>query len=219
MKDLLPEPAYDAIREHLSQRAREAAAGWEGGSDEEDTLTGDLGATLRTDWSQLPPADGYLWRWRVRYKKFRGRGQGAFEKTSGADGILQIEITRGSEKHFKGVLFQAKKVGRLNGDLASQLERMEQLAPGGSAVIEYGPTTYRAAPGKDYLQGHATSHEQRDAGFRPLSEFLGDSFLPCASGLRGMYYDAVRELLVLPSGVAHHISVRHRITVETERIS
>ena len=217
MKDVLPEPIYAAISNHLIERARKATDGWEGGSDEEDTLTGDLGGTLRTDWSPVLRENGAAWRWRVSYKKFRGRGPGAFEKESGADGIFQIEVSRGLEKYFKGLLFQAKKVGNLDGELVSQIERIEQLAAGGSAVIEFGPVTYRAVSGSNYLQGRKNSHEQPADYFQPLSEFLSNAFLPCISGLRGLYYDAVRELLVLPNGVAHRISVRHRINIEAEQ--
>jgi hypothetical protein len=39
---------------------------------------------------------------------------------------------------FKGLLFQAKKIGQLNGNLESQAERMEGMAPGLGGV-EYGP--------------------------------------------------------------------------------
>ena len=217
MKDVLPAPVYGAIRNHLIDRAKAAAEGWEDGSDEEDTLTGDLGATLRTSWSPPLFVNGTAWRWRVRYKKFRGRGRGAFEKESGADGIFQIEVTIGSGKHFKGLLFQAKKAGSLDGGLASQIQRMEHLARGGSAVVVYGPRRYRAAMGSTYLQKHSTSGRIRITDLEPLESFLGDGFLPCMNGLRGMYYDASRTLLLLPNGVAHRISVRHRISVEAER--
>src|SRR2546426_834811 len=97
-------------------RARTAVEGWEDGSEDEDTLTGDLGATLRTRRSTVT-ANGQTWVWRVRYKKFRGRGHRALERATGADGIFQIEVTTGDQKHFKGVLFQAKKVGTTDGRL------------------------------------------------------------------------------------------------------
>ena len=148
MRDVLPETIYAAIREHLIEGARRAREGWEDGSDDEDTLTGDFGAMLRTPWTSPIVVSGEIWSWRVRYKKFRGRGRGAFERRSGADGIFQIEVTRGDLKDFKGLLFQAKKAGSPDGQLASQVERMEGLSAGSTAVIEYGPRGYRAVAGR-----------------------------------------------------------------------
>ena len=111
MKDILPALIYGLIEAHIAERAQHAQEGWEGGSDDEDTLTGDLGATFRTPWSSPIRTNGDTWSWRMRYKKFRGHGPGAVEKKSGADGILQVEVTRGSEVQFKGLLFQAKRSG------------------------------------------------------------------------------------------------------------
>ena len=196
-------------------RATTAVEGWEDGSDDEDTLTGDLGATLRTRPS-IVTSNGETWMWRVRYKKFRGRGPGALERPTGADGIFQIEVTRGDEKHFKGLLFQAKKAGTTDGRLAAQVERMEGLASGGSAIFEYGPNAYRAATGHAYLTAGSPSLRSKGAPLQSLSSFLGDSFLPCGTGLRGMYYDALRALLLLPTGPAIRIPIRHRIVVEAE---
>src|SRR5258706_12006601 len=112
MLDVLPIPVYIEIRKHLIDRSKEAVESWESASDEEDALTGELGKTLRKNWTSPVLVNGQSWSWRVDYKKFRGRGRDAFEKTSGADGIFQLEVTIGLEKFFKGVLFQAKKIGR-----------------------------------------------------------------------------------------------------------
>lgn len=213
MKDILPASVYAAIREHLVARAAVSPDGWEGGSDEEDTLTGDLGGTLRSNWQWIGVPDAGRWSWRVRYKKFRGRGRGAFEKPSGADGILQVEVSRGRTRELKGLLFQAKKIGQANGRLTKQVTLMEELAEGGSAIFVYGPSVYRAIGGRRHLEAPPETHQERNL-YQPLGEFLGDAFLPCDIGLRGMYYDAIRGLLVLPNGAAHRVVVRHRITVE-----
>jgi len=216
LRDIIPQPVYDAIWAHLTQGARNAVSGWDDASEDEDTLTGDFGALLRIEWSRPIAADGETWRWRVRYKKFRGRGGGALERETGADGIFQIEVTRGDEKAFKGLLFQAKKLGGSNGRLSPQVERMESLAPGSSAVFEYGPPVYRAASGQGYLQAGSPSLRHKAPNLRPLDSFLGDEFLPCNAGHRGLYYDALRGLLLLPTGTALRVSVRHRVTIEAE---
>ena len=94
------------------------------------------------------------WQWRVTYKKFRGRGQGAPEKETGADGVFQVEVRPGETFVIvpKGVLFQAKKVrGSGRSALIDQVEEMERIAPGGSAVFQFGPNGYIGVSGRDIL--------------------------------------------------------------------
>ncbi len=215
MRDILPEPLFDAVQRHLRERAIAAHAGWDSASEDEDALTGDFCGALRSSWTEVRTDTG-AWRWRVWYKKFRGRGAKAFEKDAGADGIVQVEV-HGSNGEIatKGVLFQAKKDrGSSRSDLLGQVRKMEALAPNGSAVFEFGPDAYRAAASSIVLaeleaRPHRIPHPQDDIG-----EYLAGQFLPCKSGLRGMYYDAVRKILVVPSNGAVRViplSLRHRV--------
>lgn len=210
MRDILPPAVYESVRKHLAARARVAIEGWESGADDEDVLTGDLGATLRTGWRSVHLRGASGWRWRVSYKKFRGRGPGAFEKSSGADGIFQVEITSETDKIFKGLLFQAKRTRSSHAKLLLQVDRMEKIAENGSAIWFYEPSGYLALPGAAYLV--APEYKVLE----PLDSFLSETFLSCATGLRGMYFDAVRGLLLLPNGFAHRVTLRHKITVEIE---
>lgn len=79
MHDVLPDNVYEQIEEHLILMGDEAEEGWDAGNDEEDTLTGHLGAKLQTRWSPTTRSDGRLWKWKVSYKKFRGRGPKALK--------------------------------------------------------------------------------------------------------------------------------------------
>lgn len=93
---------------------------------------------------------------------------------------------------------------------------MEKIAPGGSALFLYIPKGFGAISGAAYL-------ESSDALTIPnLGSFLGDTFLPCKSGLRGMYYDAVRDLLLVPTGDgdihATAVDLRHRVLIEVQEI-
>jgi len=219
LKDLLPAVVYDAIEQHLHDGGVRAREGWEAGEDEEDTLTGHVGAIFQTDWSYLR-ANGDAWSWRVRYKKFRGRGPGAFEKRSGADGIFQVEVNNSLTIRFKGLLFQAKKGRDLNGNLVEQVASMERIATNGSAVFEYGPDEYRGISGKDYLEAQQTRASRsavRDK-LQPLGTFLGREFLGCAVGLRDLYYEATRGHLWRPDGSAIPFAVRHRLLLQVERL-
>jgi hypothetical protein len=186
--------------------------------DEEDSLTGDLGRLLTTHRDIYINVDGHSWRWRVRYKKFRGRGKGAFEGTSGADGIIQVEVTIRGETFFEGILFQAKKVTRFrNAELRRQIISIEKLAPGGSAVFLFGPELYRAIKGTEYLRPDERLVGVTIRKMPPLASFF-DEFLECKSGIRGMYYEAVREQLLLPTidgqVKAEALEVRNRIKIE-----
>jgi len=170
---------------------------------------------MRSRWSMPILATGESWRWRIRYTKFRGRGPNAFEKESGADGIFQIEVAHGPELQYKGLLFQAKKAGSLNGELRAQVQLMETLVPGGSAVFEYGPNLYRAAAADAYLAARQGSLE---TVMRPLATLLAVDFLSCGIGQRGLYFEAVRGLLRRPNGAALRASLAHRIEIDVETI-
>ena len=218
MRDLIPAPVFGSIQNHLRRVGESAVSGWEGSQDEEDSLTGDLGRLLSTRQSVLINVDGRRWRWRVRYKKFRGRGKGAFESRAGADGIIQLEVTPDDTTFFKGVLFQAKKGERLgDGDLREQVQAMENLAAGGSAVVLYSPSGYVAIKGTEYLHPDLSLVGPNTRRMRPLASFL-DGFLECDSGLRGMYYEARRKRLLVPTIdgqiKAVPLETRHRISIE-----
>lgn len=218
MRELIPSPVFDSISRHLRHVGEVAVLGWESNKDEEDSLTGDLGRLLITRRNIIIRVNGQTWRWCIGYKKFRGRGANAFEKKAGADGIIQVEATLRDVTLFKGVLFQAKKVDRFrNADLKGQVEAIEGIAPGGSAVIVYGPTGYVAIKGTEYLHPEEGLVGPVIKKMRPLPSFL-DEFLECKNGLRGMYYEARRKRLVLPTLdgeiKAVPLELKHRIKIE-----
>jgi hypothetical protein len=199
MRESIPSPVFESIQSHLRSVGESAVTGWEANQAEEDSLTGDLGRLLSANSSQPIIVNGKTWHWRIRYKKFRGRGDDAFEKTYGADGIIQIEATFGGTTLHKGILFQAKKATRFRpGELRKQLVLIEGVAPGGSAVLLYDPTGYRAVRGSELLHFEEGLVGPAIRRMQPLPSFF-DDFLECKNGIRGMYYEAVRERLLLPT--------------------
>jgi hypothetical protein len=218
--DVVPQGLLRDVQNHIRNRVQHAEDGWDAGSDEEDTLTGDLGSSIRTS-AHTHFENGTRWEWRISYKKFRGRGANAAEKRLGADGIVQVEVLPSAGTQIiitKGILFQAKKVSSASRrDLLGQLQLMEDLAPGGSAVFEYGPDGYRASDGDDILTLSAETRSVPHAR-EPLSAYLADRFLPCLTGLRGMYYNANRDHLIIPVGgdviKIADLRLRHRIGIE-----
>lgn len=221
MQDVIPPGVFRDIQTHLREQTAHAEQGWEAGSDEEDTLTGDFCGSLRTSGWVESRENGTRWQWRVTYKKLRGRGRDAPEKMTGADGVFQVEVRPSDTPLFipKGILFQAKKYqGSSRSDLITQVEEMERIAPGGSAVFEFGPDGYFGVSGRDVIVSQQIDPKRIPHPERPLGSYLADEFLPCEAGLRGMYYDAVRGNLSVPlerGGVKLvRVSLRHRIALQ-----
>jgi len=164
-------------------------------------------------------------QWRATYAKFRGRGRNAAEKFTGADGILQIEFIDKSAGLFrtKGILFQAKKRGSEEPSrLIAQVQKMEQLAPHGSAVFEYSESGYHAIDGTDVIESNGRIAKST---LQSLDHYLADRFLRCAVGMFGLYYDHSSKVLTVPggeSGVAGLLGpTRHelRIRVRSSEIA
>lgn len=222
LKDVIPSSIFSAVQHELRARCEFAEQGWNAGSDEEDTLTGDLGASLRRPWQDVFDPDAHQkWRWQVTYKKFRGKGKGADEKLFGADGIFEIAVQdqRTGTRFVKGLLFQAKKKGDTRKKkLEEQAKHMERIVPGGAAIFEYGPSQYSAW---DAIES-APDLTVADAGKRisRLGDYLANRFLTCKVGKLGIYYDAVGRSLVVPDETEGVRIVRarsgNRIRVELE---
>jgi hypothetical protein len=221
VQDVIPERVFRAIQKHLRERTALAERGWPAGEDDEDTLTGDFGGALRTGgWKQVQQ-NRVRWEWRVNYKKIGSKA----EKRIGADGIFQIEVqpSDGSSLVFyKSILFQAKKYeGSSRGSLIDQVELMEEIAPGGSAVFEFGPEGYRGAVGRVILEERERNQRRIPHPDESLGSFLADRFLPCGAGLRNMYYDFKRKVIFVPSlegGVFKQVSLRHSVEVKVRRM-
>ncbi|HEV7949996.1 MAG TPA: hypothetical protein VGP24_09540, partial [Glaciihabitans sp.] len=76
----IPAKVLDQISEHISSAVDRAVAGFWSGNEDEDTLTGDLGACLRTGSHTVEVIQDEIsgpWKWSMTYSKFRGRGKGA----------------------------------------------------------------------------------------------------------------------------------------------
>ncbi len=225
LKDFLPPIVFEIIRNHLRELGNSAHVDWEAGEADEDTLTGYLGKHLERPWVDVRIPPDTKWRWRVTHKKFRGRGKGAFEKLYGADGIFQVETFDGSSEPqaTKGVLYQAKKNDyRADRNLKDQLDKMEKLAPGSSAVIGYDAEGYVGVGSVSYLRENARRLIFSRGDQLRLGNFLADKFMPCEAGRMGVYYDAERRILVVPdSGVGTRqipLELGHRVRVQARRI-
>jgi hypothetical protein len=201
MRDVIPDNVFEEIAAHIRERIHHAEQGYESGASEEDTITGDLGSSLRTDRTHSLQADGYQYKWRIAYKKFLSKGRISIEKRLGADGIFQIqyEDTQTGKLVTKGLLFQAKNQWTSSDPkLALQADKMEKLLPGGAAVFSYGPRGYKACNAAIAVKSEGRPSLIETGELMRLGDYLIERFMECRSGTRGAYYDAQKKILVVP---------------------
>jgi len=225
MNDYVPEEILAKIEIHLEEKCAHGEGGWDAGEEEEDTLTGDLCGALRKGWGTLVTKEKEQWRWRVKYKKFGGRGDAADESILGADGIFQIEVEDKTKNKIinKGLLFQAKKVNSKDRNkLLEQLRNMEALATGGSAIFEYGPDGYRGADSCVVIKADGRIPPNHPSTVQKLGKYLAHRFLRCKVGRKGLFYDAIRHILVVPSEtdgvILYRAKLKHRLKIEVQRL-
>ncbi len=212
MRDVLPEEVVQTIKSHLRDRANEVQQQvWSSSHEDEDALTGDFFGNLRGSGSLT--VDGREYRWSVKYKKLRGRGQNAPEKRVGADGIFEVEVedVESGELERKALPFQAKKIWRgRDGELVEQVQKMEEICAGASGVIDYSPEGFTALDGRAVLESNGRPPKRRV----PAGEYLG-GVVECTSGSRDVFYDASRGLLLVKSR-AVRMPIKHRLRVSVE---
>ncbi|MFO1436820.1 MAG: hypothetical protein U1F81_00775 [Verrucomicrobiaceae bacterium] len=200
MLDLLPRNVLFSIESHIHQRVADAEYGFQFGEADEDTLTGALGQMLLTrpqdDWDMQ---NNRQFQWSFTYRKVRGRGPNAPEKTIGADGIFQIEVSdeNGKMLRQKGLLFQAKIASKPGSSrkLRDQAELLSQFKRA-AILIQYSRHGYSAVPIDQMVQENQTATRAKERILRPLADVLASDFLHCRIGQRELSYDPQRECLV-----------------------
>lgn len=225
MSIALPPKVYEAVAHHLRNVGQRAHRKWEVNQANEDSLTGAAFAELQTYRTRRVNIDGREWRWRVRAYKFGSGGKNSQEKRMGADGIIEIEVVHHATGDIdrKSLLVQAKKEwSGTDSRLLKQVNKMEALAGGSSAAIDYSPRGYSGVNGHDVLVAEGNRNRLADDALTPLGNFLADRFLACQIGVKGLYYDSRRKQLHLPpqpSGPeAIKFIVPERLRVEIEEL-
>ena len=207
IQDAIPDAILREIKQRIRDGSKNGETGWTNAPTSEDTLTGDWGGAMKTGWSERIEDSGYFWRWRIQYRKMGAGNQHASEeKSTGADGIFQIEVSRFTggvlpatsttvslenveEEYFfaKGLLFQAKRSDSHDAKkLLEEVQKIEKLTPGNGAYFEYGPDNYHATLAKKIVESEGST--QGVELFR-LGDFLADQFMECLVGVEGLYVD------------------------------
>jgi len=213
----IPEAVRESIAEHFRVSVAYALDGFWSANEDEDTLTGHLGACLRTkahtviaaaEQSELPGK----WTWSIDYTKFRGRGPKATEKAIGADGLFEISLTHGTRHDKKSVLFQSKLDWTTDADILKQsllLSTWREAA----FVLNYTDSGFETFSIDDVVR----SRGEKPSNSVPLEETLADYFLECKLGDTRLEYDAKTRLLTWRTSeglrVATQFSIPDRIRV------
>jgi hypothetical protein len=197
LSDYVPDLVKDFIRDRLIVGVADAEALFEYSRADEDALTGALGQSISRKETIRVQTDGQAYEVRTYYKKIRGREPGAPEKTTGADGIFQIEVIGPNQKPVwtKGLPFQAKKQWTgTDSRLVSQARDMTGKA-GQGLVIDYSSEGYKACSASAVIDHGGRAQALSESGsFRPLGQVLGNDFLDCTIGVEGLTYDPQAEV-------------------------
>lgn len=219
-KIYIPEEVKQAIKQHLSAKYPIALEGFMSGNEEEDTLTGDLGATLRVkDQKVQVRGEGNEfpgeWTWSIDYYKFRGRGPSATESKVGADGLFELALKRGSYVEKKSLLFQAKIEWKNDPNLIKEAIKLSNWREA-SFVLNFTPTKFEAIDLDTIISSRGKRNDK--IVVKPLDEFIGSDFLDCKVGDVDLRYNAISRKLIwrAQSGevVATRFSIPSRISIQ-----
>jgi hypothetical protein len=193
----IPEPLQQAIAAHINEAVPRAIEGYLSAHEDEDTLTGHLGATLRTGTQTVFVQDQELgfgeWKWKIDYRKFRGRGPKAAESVLGADGLFELTLLRGTREETKSLLFQAKKEWKVDTALFGQAVRLTTWREA-AFILNYTPKDFEAIRLDDAVSSRGSRAAVTQAV--SLSHFLTNEYLPCHIGDTDVRYDAVNHRLI-----------------------
>jgi hypothetical protein len=194
----IPEEVKFSILTHLQDSINKAISGYLSAYEDEDTLTGHLGACLKARKTvQVPSAGNKLegkWTWSIDYYKFRGRGADATESYLGADGIFELTLNYANELQKKSLLFQAKKEWHnTDKSLFSQCIKLSTWREA-AFVLNYTPNVFEAILIDDVIRFRGS--RANIGNVSNLVNFLGNDFLDCEIGDNDLEYDAIARRLI-----------------------
>jgi hypothetical protein len=216
----IPPEVSQSIERHVVRAVRRALRAHRSGQEDEDTLTGQLGACLRTTQPRRVVVEldkvRRTWTWSLEYRKFRGRGPKATEKLVGADGIFDFVMTRDGEQTRKAALFQAKTGSEDKQRLLAQCIRLSTWKEA-AFVIQYGEKAYSVWDMNDAFNLAMGFGEPKDV---PLDVFITEWFIACLVGDSELHYDVDKRSLrwrdTNGERVEASFSVKHRLGLRVD---
>jgi len=212
----IPHQVKESISNHLHLAVAKAVDGYISACEDEDTMTGHLGALLRVKNKRVTvPSEGQeiwgVWTWSLDYYKFRGRGKGATEAYLGADGLFELSLNIGYRKETKSLLFQSKLDWERDSNLLAQSIKLSTWREA-AFVINYTDKGFQAILIDDAIKSKGKYSEKM--GNVPLERFLDENFIACLVGDTDLKYDARARKLFWRSmngqRVCTNFSTNHR---------
>ena len=188
---LVPQGLIRRLKTHFTEKIEEAVGRYRFNDADEDSLTGALGHALSTPQPIVVTAfKGAVYSFAIESYKILGKGPGTPERRTGADGIIQISVESDGKRLFtKGLPFQAKKLSRYcESQVVSQAADMFRTSRSG-IVLRYGPNGYDACDVRHSAKEEIDEEIPTPRGFAPLGTVMGDWFLKCEIGSRGLTFD------------------------------
>lgn len=216
----MPAEVKEAISDHINNSVENAKDGYLSANEDEDTLTGHLGASLRIKNQKVKVEQSEIrgtWKWSIEYYKFRGRGANATEKYLGADGIFELHLNFGRRLEKKSMLFQAKKMWEEDKLILDQCIKMSTWREA-AFLLNYTPVEFEAYFLDDAIRSRGTKSQSTSPN--TLAGFLSEHFLECKIGDLDLDYDASSRKLywrtISGELVATKFSIASRISVKID---
>ncbi len=219
----IPPEVKESISKHFSKAIKNGIDGFLSANEDEDTMTGHLGALLRIRNQRVQVQQQEIsgdWVWSVDYYKFRGRGPQATENILGADGLFELKLNLGGRIESKSVLFQSKLNWSSDLSLLSQCIKLSTWREA-AFVLNYRSDQFQAFLIDEVIRSRG--NYSGNLTFFPLEEFLGKLFLDCEVGDNDLNYNARARKLIWRTLVGEIVSVkfsipqRLRVNVEAPR--
>ena len=194
----LPPVIVRMLRKHYYAGVKEAEVRFRFHSADEDAVTGALGDRL-IEPETLVTVGRQIYHWSAVYHKIRGRGPHAPEKSVGADGIFQLEVLDQQERFVlrKGLLFQSKIGWKgKNGKLLRQARDLFAHS-NTSILVDYSANGHKAIGVREVIAAGGNRRILAPEDDKPLAQVLGDEFVNCSRGDRGLYWEPERERLII----------------------
>lgn len=218
----MPPEVRQAMSEHIRAAVPKALEGYWSASEDEDVLTGHLGACLKIGSQTVRVPKGQSdfpgdWTWSLDYFKFRGRGKNATENILGADGLFELRSQLGDRTETKSLLFQAKKDWQTDPSLVAQCIKLSTWREA-AFVLNYTSTAFEAFSVDEVLRARGAKPQDSDA--RQLGDFLAGDFLECLIGDMDLLYDPKARKLIWRAmsgeivGTVFEVKHRMRVTVK-----
>lgn len=207
----IPEVVINSISEHVDKAVTSAVDGYFSANEDEDTMTGHLGALLRIGPQRVRITQGEAngeWTWMIDYYKFRGRGARATEKILGADGILELSLDRPGGRDSKSVLFQSKLDWSRDDSLLGQCVKMSTWREA-ACVFNYTQNGFEAFRIDQVLRSRGRRNQVNDV--YPLEKFLSTQFVRCEIGDADLSYDGQTRRLIWRAHSGEVVSTRFQV--------